>query len=158
MKQKKPKKTKEKTVKSNKNYTKYIKISIIVLIIVIIFTLGFITYKILFAGNENSRFIDIDKYKLAESEIKSAKDKLNELENIENIDIYIKSKIIRIVVKLKSDIEFEKIKEKSNEVLKSFTESNLSYYDVEFFIDSNDKDSQYPKIGYKYKTNSEFSW
>ncbi len=150
-------KSKKKTTKK-KNYAKYIKISIIVLVILLIFTLGFMAYKALFAGNENSRFVDLDKYKLSEKEIKSAKSKINELENIASVDVYTKSKIIRIVVNLKNDIEFETIKEKSNEVLKSFTESNLSYYDVEIFIDSKSKDSEYPKIGYKYKTNSEFTW
>lgn len=144
-----------------KNYGKYIKISIIVLVIVLIFTLGFMTYQALFASHSNSRVVD-SKYKLTDSEIKAVKDKLNELEEVENIDIYIsknlKSKIIKIILNLKKDVEFDVIKSKGNEILTGFSDSNLSYFDIEFFVDSKSKDSEYPKIGYKCKTNSEFSW
>lgn len=139
--------------------TLYIKISIIFLILIALVVLGVMTYNILFSSNDSSRFIGIEKYKLTDKEIKSAKDKIKELENVSDIDIYIKSKIIRVIVNLEQDIEFDKVKEKSNEMIKSFSQENLSYYDVEIFVESKNKDSEiYPKVGYKHKTNSEFVW
>ena len=78
---------------------------------------------------------------------------------MKSVDVYIDSKIIKIVVKLESDIDFEKVKEKANESLSGFSEENLTYYDVEFFVQSSNKESEtYPQIGYKFKTNTEFSW
>lgn len=146
---------------TKKNYGKYIKISIIVLVIVLIFALGFMTYQALFASHSNSRVVD-SKYKLTDDEVKAVKEKLNEIESVENIDVYIsknlKSKIIKIILNLKSDVEFDIIKEKGSEILTSFSDSNLSYFDIEFFIDSKSEDSEYPRIGYKCKNNSEFSW
>lgn len=96
---------------------------------------------------------------MTNDEKNSAKDKINELENVKDVDIYIDSKIIKIVVKLEEDIDFESIKTKANEVITSFSEENLSYYDLEFFVESSNEESEvYPQIGYKFKTNSEFAW
>ncbi len=132
---------------------------IIIVVLLIIVILSVLIYKNLFSNSNNNRFSQDSNYKVSNDEIKSAKDKLNELGNIDSIDIYTNSKIIRIFVKLSDDVEFERLKNISNETLNSFTEDNLSYYDVEIFVESsNDNSEIYPKIGYKHKSNSEFSW
>ncbi len=138
---------------------RYIKYIILLVIIIVIFILGFFIYKNLFADSVNSRYKDIESYKLTNDEKNSAKDKINELENIKSVKIYKDSKIIKIVVKLDEDIDFESIKTKANEVISSFSEENLSYYDLQFFIESANEESEiYPQIGYKFKTNEEFAW
>ncbi|MBR6690117.1 MAG: hypothetical protein IKL65_02165 [Bacilli bacterium] len=134
---------------------KSIKYILVALVAVLLFVLLFFIYKNVFAGTESSRYKDKENYKLTNDEKNSVKDKINELEGIDNIDIYIDSNIIKIVVKLKEDIDFETLKTKANDTISSFSEENLSYYDVEFFIDYVEQQNQ---IGYKFKTNSEFSW
>lgn len=158
MKHNKKEKSNTKINKPKKSYSKYIKISVVILILVIMATLLFMTYKAFFAGNINMRYANENEYKLTNNEIKLVKDELSKLENIDSIDVYTKSKIIKIVLILKNDLDFEVIKEKSNEILNSFDEKNLNYYDVEIFVDSKSTDSIYPKIGYKHKSNTEFSW
>jgi len=139
-----------------KNLIKYIILTIIVILIVV---LGVLIYKNLFAGKESSRYKDIEKYELTNSEINIVKDKINELEGIKSVDIYTSSKIIKIVVKLNEDIDLDSIKNKANESISLFSEENLTYYDIEFFVTSKNEESEiYPQIGYKFKTNSEFSW
>ena len=138
---------------------KYIKYIVLLVILIVIFILGFFIYKNMFADSVNTRYKDIDNYKLTNDEKNSAKDKINELENIKEVKIYIKSKIIKIVVKLDEDIDFDSIKTKANEVISSFSEENLSYYDIEFFVESSNKESEvYPQIGYKFKAKEEFAW
>ena len=138
---------------------KYIKYIILLVIIIVIFILGFFIYKNLFADSVSSRYKDIESYKLTNDEKNSAKDKINELENIKSVKIYKDSKIIKIVVKLDEDIDFENIKTKANDVISSFSEENLSYYDLQFFIESANEESEiYPQIGYKFKANEEFAW
>lgn len=138
---------------------KYIKYIVLLVIIIVIFILGFFIYKNMFADVVNTRYKDIDSYKLTNNEKNSAKDKIKELENIKSVKIYIKSKIIKIVVNLEEDIDFNSIKTKANEVISSFSEKNLSYYDIEFFVASANKESEvYPQIGYKFKANEEFAW
>ena len=138
---------------------KYIKYIVLLVIIIVIFILGFFIYKNLFANSVNSRYKDIESYKLTNAEKNSAKDKIDELEKVKSVKIYKHSKIIKIVVKLEEDIDFENIKTKANEVITSFSEENLSYYDLEFFVESSNKESDvYPQIGYKFKANEEFAW
>lgn len=142
--------------KLKKNY----KIIVIIVIVVILFILSFLIYKNLFEANGSSnRLENIEEYKLTKKEISSAKEVINELENVEKINISSNYKIIKIYITLKEDLKFKEVKEVSNKVLESFKEENLKYYDVEIFIDCSDKESEtYPKIGYKHKTNSEFTW
>lgn len=145
--------------------TKIIKYSIMVVIILIIVVAGFMVYKTLFSSSASSRFDGIDSHKLSNDEINSAKGKINELDSIKSVDIYTnidsrtKSKIIKIFIKLENDIDFDRVKEVSNQLISSFKEDNLSYYDIELFVESLNEESEvYPKIGYKHKTSLEFVW
>lgn len=138
---------------------KIIKYSIILGIVLIILIVGFIVYKTLFSSSDSSRFDGIENHKLTNDEINSVKEKVNGLDNVKSVDVYTNSKIIRVFIKLESDTDFNKVKEVSNQLLTSFKEDNLSFYDVEIFVESlNEKSEVYPKIGYKHKTSSEFAW
>lgn len=135
------------------------KIIIITVIVVLILVLLFLVYNSLFSSSNSTRYDGIENYELTKKEISSVKDKLNELDNVKSVDVYINSKIIKIILKLSEDIDLESIKTKANEVLSGLSEDNLEYYDVEIFVDSLNEESEvYPQIGYKFKTNSEFSW
>lgn len=138
---------------------KHIKYIIIFVIILLISIISFFIYKNLFAGITNTRYEGIENYKLTNDEKNAVKDKINELEGIKSIDIYTDSKIIKIVVKLKEDVNFDDIKEIANESISKFSEDSLSYYDIGFFVESDNKESEvYPQIGSKFKSSSEFSW
>lgn len=141
-----------------KKNTKFI-IRCVVLILIIAFV--FIIYSTLIAGHSSSRNKDISNYKISNNEINSAKDKIKEISEVKSIDIHTNnnSKIIKIVVVLEDDIAFDQIKNIANECLKNFSEENLSYYDFEFYVDTQKEESEiYPRIGYKDNLNSEFSW
>lgn len=140
----------------NKKTIKYIVIGVVSLLIIVLTVL---IYKNLFAQSNGTRYEGKENYKLTNNEINFVEDKVNELEDVKSVDVYVDSRIIKIVVKLESDIDFEKVKEKANESLSGFSKENLTYYDVEFFVQSSNKESEtYPQIGYKFKTNTEFSW
>jgi len=141
-----------------KKTKKWIKIIIILLILIVIFILGFLIYKNLFQGRVSERLDGIESYTLTKEEKKLVKDKLNELENVESINIDTNYKIIKIFLELKEDVKFEDVKKISNEAITNFSEDNLSFYDIELFVTSLSEDSIYPKVGYKHKMNSEFTW
>ena len=135
------------------------KIIIITVIVVLTSVLLFLVYNSLFSSSNSTRYDGIENYELTKKEISSVKDKLNELDNVKSVDVYINSKIIKIILKLSEDIDLESVKTKANEALSGLSEDNLEYYDVEIFVDSLNEESEvYPQIGYKFKTNSEFSW
>lgn len=140
---------------------KHIKLIVIIGIIILILVFLFLIYKNLFASNNNSRNSDISNYKITNNEINSAKDKIKELEEVKSIDIHINnnSKIVKIIVLLSNDVAFDKINALANEVVSNFSEKNIGYYDFEFYVDSENAESEiYPKIGYKFRANSGFSW
>lgn len=140
-------------------FKKYYKPIIIVLVLIIIAVLGIFIYKEIFEVGVSNRLEGIEKYNLTKKEIKLVKEKLNEIENVDSINITTNYKIIKIFLVLKEDVDFEEVKEICNESVEEFSERNLSFYDLEIFIESKDEDSEvYPKIGYKYKTNVEFVW
>ena len=143
-----------------KKLKKYYKIIFIFLIIIIFIVLSFLIFKNLFAENNNSnRLENVEKYKLTKKEILSAKEVFNDIEDINKIDIYTNYRIIKIYINLEEEIEFKEIQKTSNKVLESFNEKNLEYYDIEIFVDCKEKESKtYPRIGYKHKSNSEFTW
>ena len=68
-------------------------------------------------------------------------------------------KIIKVYLELNKDVDFDDVKEKSNELIEEISEKNLLFYDVEIFVDCLDEENEtYPKIGYKYKTSTKFTW
>ena len=138
---------------------KYYKLLIIILVLMIIAVLGVFIYKEMFEVGVSNRLEGIEKYNLTKKEIKAVKEKLNEIENADSIDITTNYKIIKMFLELKEDVDFEEVKEICNESIEGFSKKNRKFYDLEIFVESKNKDSEtYPKIGYKYKTNSEFVW
>lgn len=130
--------------------------------VVLIIILSILIYNNLFSGSHSRRLEGIEDHKLTKEEISNVKEKINELEDIKNVDIYTNeknTKIVTIFIDLKKDVDFETLRNKLNESLTSFTEKTLSFYDVEVFVRNSQEDSDtYPKIGYKHKTSSEFAW
>ena len=135
------------------------KIILVVLIVIAFLVLGIFIYKNIFEESSSNRLENIEKYKLTKKEINSVKDTVNELKNIEDVEVYANNKIIKIFIDLKEDIEFDDIKENSDKIIEKFSSKNLEFYDLEIFITSENEESKiYPKIGYKHKKNSNFTW
>ena len=142
-----------------KKLKKYYKLIIAILIIVAISVLSFLIYINIFKENDSNRLEKIDEHKLTKKEISKAEETFEELEQLKNIKIYTNYKIIKIYVTLEEEVSLDKIDELSKKVIEDFKEKNIKYYDIEVFVDCLDEESKiYPKIGYKHKTNSEFTW
>ena len=136
------------------------KIIIILSIVVVILVLLALVFKMLFGSNSSSRNSDIKKYKITSDEKTAVISEIKSLDEVKKVDIHTNnnSKIIKIVVNLSSDVDFDKIKEIAKKSISGFSEKNLKYYDIEFFVDSDSENSIYPKIGSKFRSNEGFSW
>lgn len=147
--------------KSNLKLEKIItpKRAIILGVVILFIVLLILIYKNLFSSSNSNRYKGIENYKLTSAEKDFVKEKLNEIGKVKSVEIYVKSKIIRIFVNLNEDVDFDMVKNVSNDLLEGFSEENLSYYDVEIFYESDNEESNvYPQIGYKHKSKTEFSW
>lgn len=138
---------------------KYYKLIIICLIVLIVVILSLFIYKNLFQQGKSNRLEGIENHQLTNKEIKNIEEKLYELDDVSNIDVYTNYKIIKVYLELNKDVDFDDVKEKSDELIEKISEKNLSFYDVEIFVDCLDEENEtYPRIGYKYKTSTEFTW
>ena len=142
----------KKFLKSNK------KIIILVSVILLVLISFVLLYKIFFGTSGSNRYEGIKSHQLSKTEINDVKGIVKELENVKSTKVYTDSKIIKIFVKLKDDVEFDKVKDVATKTISKIKEKNLKFYDVEFFIESKDNSEVYPKIGYKHKSSEQFVW
>ena len=140
-----------------KFYNKNKKLITILGIVILLLAIIFFTYKIFFTKSNSDRFEGIKSHELSKKEIKEIKNTIDN-ESVKSVDVYVKSKIIRIIVTLDKDVEFDVIKDYANKSIGKIDKDNLKFYDVEFFVDTKDKSENYPKIGYKHKTSESFVW
>ncbi len=142
--------------------SKFITCTISVVVLLLIIVLLIKIYNNLFPNTTSKRLEGIENYKLTSEEVDAVKDKINELDNIESIDIHTNedhTKIITIFITLKEDIDLKKIETKLDETISLFSEQNLEFYDIQVYVDSKNEESEvYPQIGYKHKTSSSFAW
>ena len=142
----------KKFFKKNKKLITILGVSILILISIIL------VYKIFFGSSGSDRYEGINSHKLSKKEISDIKDNVNDLEKVDSVKVYVKSKIIRIVVNLETDVEFDSVKDVANKIISKIDKENLKFYDVEFFVSTKDDSKVYPRIGYKHKTSEKFAW
>lgn len=107
----------------------------ILIVCVIAILIVMVTY---FVGSSKSKYGDrlenIEKYPFLEkAEIEA---KLKEDESISKLDIHTSGKIIYVNLVFDSKITLEEAKGKALTSLDYFKEDTLSYYDIQFFIES----------------------
>lgn len=146
---------------------KKVNVKVIAVVLVILMALaaigifGYIVYKNLFAGVESKRLEGVSEHPITNGEKEEVTSVFKGITELESIDITTSknSKIITIHITLKSDVNFEDVKNICNNAVTKFSEKNLEFYDVEVFIKSNNKESEvYPQIGYKQRLKTSFSW
>lgn len=142
-----------------KKLKKYYKWIILVVVIITIVVLSALICKNLFNNEVSNRLDGVEDHEITKNEINLVKETLDKIEVIENINISTNYKLIKIFIELKEDVELKDIDEIATESLSGFSEENLKFYDVEIFVECLNEESEiYPKIGYKHKSNSEFTW
>lgn len=134
---------------------------VVVLVIIILVILFIILMKII-GGNKSiygDRCSDKDNYKLSNDTINKAKDTINELGNVSDIDIYTKLCTVKIIIELEDDVELDKVKNMSNEILKAFSAKELKYYDFSLYVTSKNENSEtYPINVTKHNSKDNFAW
>ena len=151
--------------KSKKSSNTGVIVTVVVLALAVISLFGYIFYKNIFANVENKRYEGLEEHKITVEETNGIKDIFSDIEQIEKISVYTesnknsKSRILKIRINLKEDMDFDKLKELCKSSVEILSEDNAAFYDLEVFITSNNEESEvYPQIGYKHRSNSKFSW
>ena len=142
----------KKFLKKNKKIITIVSIALLVLIAFLLI------YKIFFGSSGSDRYEGIKSHKLSKTEINDVTKVIKGLNNVKSSKVYVDSKIIKIFVKLKDDVEFDEVKDVATKTISKIDKNNLKFYDLEFFVESKDDSKTYPKIGYKHKSSENFVW
>lgn len=133
-------------------------IVLLILVILFIFIKGF-----LFPDGSKSeygnRLDGIDKVKISGDKLKKIETDLTSKEFVKDAEAYITGRIINVVIDVKTGAEVGAAKELAQDVIGNFSEEELSYYDTQVYLTQNEnKESTYPYIGYKHRTEKSFFW
>ena len=111
---------------------------VIILIICFISIIG-VTLTFFYSKDTSTygnRLDNIEKYPVSNEFKASYKDKMLENENIKSINFDIKGRIIYITINFDENIDLEKAKSIISSSLSEFNEEILSYYDIQFILQS----------------------
>lgn len=140
----------------------------------LIFILGFICLAIVIAiivfaisliptnseeGKYGNRLDGIKDYQIDNAKIDEMKNTIEAQEGIKSVDYNLNGKLINVIINVDETLDQNKAKEYAESVQTYFAEKNLTYYDLQVFINSENEESvNYPMIGYKHKTSGSLIW
>jgi hypothetical protein len=137
------------------------KLLVAAMLIVLILMIFVLVYLISSSngGTYGNRCKDHEKYKLSSSTISKVKKRINEIDEVNSIDIYTKLCTVKIIVNIKDDVDINKIKDMSKDILTYFSKKQLKYYDFALYVSSDNEESKtYPINVSKHKTSDSFVW
>ena len=103
-----------------------------------------------------SRTKDVKKHPVKDEEKEKIKEGISE--HAEKCDIRIAGRIIYVDVYVKPGIDLATAKSFGNIILENLSEDQKNYYDIQLMVGSKTNESEFPLIGYKHHTKSEFRW
>ena len=129
------------------------------IIIVFLITGLFLIRAFFPSGNVyGNRLKGIDKVPFSKKEISKLESDIKDKNKIEKVKIDIKGRLINIIITV-DDISFDDMKDYCLEKLDLFDKDEKAYYDIQFYvIDKNEKNENYPAIGYKNKASDNIKW
>lgn len=144
------------------NFIKNNKVMCIIIGVILIFVIGaFLLLKTFFpSGNEyGNRLKGIDKVKISSKRLKEAEKKIEDRKKIKSAKVFIKGRLIKIIITVEEDADIDDMKDYALERLELFKEKELKYYDVQIYLNNEKADAKhYPAIGYKHKTSEKIKW
>lgn len=132
-------------------------LSVLILLIILIFIFALVVIKIFVFPNYHTskygnRLDGIENVKIDDSRLDDIKNNFSSIEGF-NFDGYrLSGKIINIYISITGDLSTDTIRDKCREIIKSFNEDEIKFYDFQFYVDG--EGEKYPMMGYK-NANSE---
>lgn len=132
----------------------------IVAILFVVVTI--MSVKILFSSNGDdvygNRLEGIENHVISDEKIEEIKAKLLETKDCESVSYSLKGKIMKFFIKVSSETGTTSAQRLGDNIVDSFSETELNFYDISFYITSVEENEQYPMLGYKSKNEAAISW
>jgi len=127
------------------------------IILIIIMTVTLFSFFV--GGNDKygNRLDGIEEVKITSKEKKEVTSTIEEYEEVSNASVRVQGKIIYINIKFKEGTKLDKAKEIANKSLENIDEEQLKFYDLGYFLTSEDEDG-FNITGTKNAKLDEISW
>lgn len=141
------------------SHKKEVTIGIGFLIIILLLLMVWLFIVPSFNGNKyGDRLKEVNKHKISSENISKIKDMAKENDSVLKIDYHREGRILNFTIIVDSNFGIDQAKEFASSILGQISEDNQKYYDIQFFIDSNEENKEYPVIGYKSKSSESVSY
>jgi len=133
----------------------------IIIFFFILFVLVFQLKDLFFPDSKDANYGDrLDGLvEVEKSTLTDMGDKLKENESVKEVTSTTNGRIINIIITVNDEVGLSSAKQIGESVKESFTEENLSNYDIQVFVKKeSETENDFPIIGYKAKNNDTFSW
>lgn len=133
------------------------------LIFLFLFILGWILYGMVIPKSGKpvygNRLDGIEKVEITNDEKEKIISSLKDEKIVSSAKTDIKGKIVNVIIEVKSGTTTKTAKKLGSTVTKNLSKSQLSFYDIQLFITSeNQKSKNFPIIGYKSSTAKGFTY
>lgn len=133
-----------------------------ILVAIIFIVVVAVAIKIIFYPSENgvygNRLDGIENYAISEEKITEVKNTISENKECQSISYTLQGKIMKFFIKVSNDTGVTSAQRLGDNIIDSFSETELGFYDITIYITSDENVEPYPMIGYKSKNESAISW
>ena len=146
-------------IKKHKKLAIAVGISLVLLLIILIFFV-----MLLVGGSSNkygNRLDGIEEVEISNDELDTIAIEMKEKEGVKDASVRIQGKIINVILTFNSDIDSKKAKEVATSTLESFSEEQLGFYNVQYFLtreSTSEGDNPYVVTGNKHPSKEEIGW
>ncbi len=131
----------------------------LILLILTLFGLKELLYPDSRKSYYGSRLDGIEKHNIDNNRLNKANLKIKDIKGVVDVKSNIKGRVVNFTVKVDETIDLISSQAIGQKILENFQESDLNFFDIQLFIDSDSKESEiYPIFGYKHKTSAAFKW
>ncbi len=142
-----------------KKHKKKVMIGIVIFTLILLLSMMWLFILPSFNGNKyGNRLKDESKHKVSSKVISKIKDKAKENDSVIKISYHKEGRVLNFTINVDSNFGTNQAKEFANNILSEISEENQKYYDIQFFIDSDEDSEQYPLIGYKSKNSDSIKY
>lgn len=136
---------------------------LVIVIFIVLVTLAAVVKNMFFINSGQpvygNRLDGIEDVEITDSQYKDLEKKLKENKSVVAVESNLDGKIINVIVSVKDDTSKKDAKKLADVVVGNFDKKQLAFYDIQMFIKKEDeKQNDFPIIGYKYHSKESFSW
>ena len=131
-------------------------------VVVLFLVVVAMSIKILFyptkSGVYGNRLQDINDYPISSEKIDEIKSKIKKNDDCKSIDYLLQGKIMKFFINVSNETGITSAQRLGDNIIDSFDETELKYYDFSIYITNDEQVEPYPMIGYKSKNETAISW